>query len=102
MKKITRSRRDDARSRIRRKSNKQGIARKSSVPLIFLIPFCPPPPLEDSFWGIYLNANTKSLHLSSTHLHLSKNYLTERNRKDRLGIPQFKQQTQYLFPPLNW
>ena len=53
-------------------------------------------------WGIYLNANTKSLHLSSTHLHLCKNYLTERNGKDRLGIPQFKQQTQYLFPPLNW
>ena len=53
------------------------------------------------FWGIYLNAETKSLHLSSTHLHLPKNYLTERNRKDRLGIPLLKQQTQYLFPPLN-
>ena len=54
------------------------------------------------FWGIYLNAETKSLHLSSTHLHLSQNYLTERNRKDRLRIPQLTQQTQYLFPPLNW
>ena len=54
------------------------------------------------FWRIYLNAETKSLHLSSTHIHLSKNYLTERNRKDRLRIPQLKQQTQYLFPPLNW
>ena len=54
------------------------------------------------FWGIYLNAETKSLHLSSTHLHLSQNYLTERNRKDRLRIPQLTQQTQYLFPPFNW
>ena len=54
------------------------------------------------FWRIYLNAETKSLHLSSTHIHLSKNYLTEQNRKDRLRIPQLKQQTQYLFPPLNW
>ena len=39
----------DARSRLRRKSNKQGIARKWRVPLIFLFPFCPPPTLEDSF-----------------------------------------------------
>ena len=49
MEKITRLRPDDARSRIRRKSNKQGIARTWRVSLIFLIPFCPPPTLEDSF-----------------------------------------------------
>ena len=96
-KKITRSRRDDARSRIRRKSNKQIESAVNFPYSIFSASY-----VRRFFWGINLNAETKSLHLSSTHLHLSKNYLTERYRKDRLGIPQLKQQTQYLFPPLNW
>ena len=70
MKKITRSRRDDASSRITRKSNKEGIARKSSVPLIFLIPFCPPPTLEDSF-GEFTSMLIQNLSIYPQHTYIS-------------------------------
>ena len=58
-----------ARSRIRRKSNKQGVASKSSVPLIFLIPFCPPPTLEDSF-GEFTSMLIQNLSIYPQHTYI--------------------------------
>ena len=47
----------------------KGIARKWRVPLIFLIPFCPPPTLEDSF-GEFTSMLKQNLYVYPQHTYI--------------------------------